>query len=461
MYKPEMIEILERTQTGEYCPSKEWDKRRIPTAIHRKLKEHGLAKTFTREDPVNCDDELADAFYKAGYELALEVGMFCENTERIVKVSEEELNIALDLAPSEIFVGEGKDGTWIRTRVPEDPYPMPFGASMAIMLDEDLWPLVTEGIIREREVDIISGPSLIKIYGRDVLTGTPFETLAGYVNAKLNRQLREKAGRPGMGAIAIPSATSEFGQFGGYAIPGGYRTSDLALCLFPSEMKINYSVLNKVVHTVNNNGYVFTGSPAMVSGMPGPPEGAVVSAIACTLLQYAVLHASAGGGEIYDVRQLTNVNREGLWTLSTANQALSRNTHLLTHAIANEVSGPCTESFLLESLVGVSTIAASGVAIAAGPRPAGGKLANYITPLECRFAAEVSHKASGLTRKTVNEIAKEILPRYEDRITDPDVGKPFVEAYDIKTMRPTKEWESIYRKVKAEAISLGVPLSEY
>jgi hypothetical protein len=28
-------------------------------------------------------------------------------------------------------------------------------------------------------------------------------------------------------------------------------------------------------------------------------------------------------------------------------------------------------------------------------------------------------------------------------------------------MRPTKEWEDIYRKVKAEAISLGVPLSEY
>jgi methylamine--corrinoid protein Co-methyltransferase len=460
MYKPEIIEILERTRTGEYCTAKEWDTKRIPLAINRKLKEYGLGKTFTPDNPVNCDDALADKFYKAGYELALELGMLCETTERIVKVSEEELSLALRYAPSEIFIGEGRDGRWIRTRTPSDPYPMVFGASMAIMLSEELWPIVTEGIIRELEVDIIEGPSLVTIYGREILTSTPFETLAGYVHAKRNRELRKKAGRPGMGAIGITSSTSEFGQLGGYAVPGGFLPSDLSLCLFPSEMKINYSVLNKVVHTLNNDGYIFTGSPAMISGMPGPPEGAVLSAIACSLLQYPVLHASAGGGEIYDVRQLTNVNRAGIWTLSVTNQALSRNTHLLTHAIANEVSGPCTESFLLESLVGVATIAVSGVAIGAGPRPAGGKLAGYITPLECRFCAEVAHKASGLTRETVNDIAKEIIPRYENNIKNPNVGKPFIEAYDMNTMRPTKEWENIYRKVKAEAISLGVPLDE-
>lgn len=460
MPKPEIIEILERTQTGEYCTSKEWDTKRIPMAINRKLKEYNLLKSFTPDNPVNCDDGLADTFYKAGYELALELGMFCENTERIVRISEEELSTAINDAPSEIFVGEGEDGRWIKARVPSDPYPMPFGASMAIMLSEELWPIVTEGIIRELEVDFIEGPSLITIFGRDVLTGTPFETMAGHFHAKRNRELREKAGRPGMGAIGITSATSEFGQFGGYAVPGGFLTSDLALCLFPSEMKINYSVLNKVVQAVNNGGYVFTGSPGMISGMPGPPEGAALSAIACSLLQYPVLHASAGGGEIYDVRQLTNVNRAGIWTLSITNQALSRNTHLLTHAIANEVSGPCTESFLLESLVGVSTIAVSGVAIGAGPRPAGGKLAGYITPLECRFCAEVAHKSSGLSRETVNDIAKEIIPRYEANITNPDVGKPFIEAYDLETMKPTKEWDDIYQKVKKEAISLGVPLDE-
>jgi len=80
MSKPEIIEILERTQSGEYCTAKEWDTKRIPMAISRKLKEHRLAKTFTPDKPVNCDDDLADAFYQAGYELALGLGMYCETT---------------------------------------------------------------------------------------------------------------------------------------------------------------------------------------------------------------------------------------------------------------------------------------------------------------------------------------------------------------------------------------------
>jgi methylamine---corrinoid protein Co-methyltransferase len=458
MSKPEILDILQRTQTGEYCTVKDWDIRRIPAAIKQKLKAYGLEKTCDPSNPVNSDDSLADAFYKAGYEVALELGMLCETTERIVKVSEEELAAAVELAPSEILVGEGSDGTWLRARKPEDPYPMVFGASMAITFSEETWPLITEGIARERAVDLLEGPSLVTVQGQEVPSGTPFETLVGYKHARMNRQIRDKVGRPGMGAIGCTSSVTEYGQLASYGVPGGFRPSDLSLVLFPSEMKVNYTVLHKVVHTLNMGGYIFAGSPSMIGGMSGPPEGSTLSAIACAMLQYAVLQAHAGGGEIYDIRYLTNVNRQGLWALSVTHQALSRNTHLLTHAIANEVSGPVTENLLLETLVGVSTLAASGTAIAAGPRPAGGKLAEHLTPLECRFAAEVAHKASGLSRRKVNEIAKEILPRFEGRIKTPDVGRSFREAYDLKTLQPSREWEDIYRKVKAEAIALGIPL---
>ena len=34
-----IIEILERTQTGEYCTVKEWDTRRVPRTIREKLKK--------------------------------------------------------------------------------------------------------------------------------------------------------------------------------------------------------------------------------------------------------------------------------------------------------------------------------------------------------------------------------------------------------------------------------------
>ena len=50
-----IVEILERTQTGEYCSQKEWDTKRIPQTIRSAMKRHGLEKTCDQENPVNAD----------------------------------------------------------------------------------------------------------------------------------------------------------------------------------------------------------------------------------------------------------------------------------------------------------------------------------------------------------------------------------------------------------------------
>ena len=458
MNKADILKTLDRTQNGEYCTVKEWDVKRIPKHVREKLNKYDLTKTSDRENPVNMDGELADRFFKAGYELALELGMLCETTDRIIKVSEEELEEAIQAAPSELTIGVGDDATVIKARTPSDPYPSKFGASLGITTSEDVWPALTEGIARQKEVDVLEGGSLKSIYGLDVIPSAPSETLVGFEQAKMHVKIREKAGRPGMGGIGQISAVTEYGQFGGYGLPGALKTTDLSLILFPSELKVNYQTLHKVVHTINVGGMIFAGSPAMIGGMPGPPEGAVLSCIACALLQYPILQADVGGGEIYDIRYLSNVNRDGIWALSVTHQALSRNTNLLTHGIANQVSGPGTKELLYETVVGVSTIAASGAAFGTGPRSAGGKLDDYLTPLECRFCAEVSHAASGLPLEKVNEIARALLPTYEDSIKDPNIGQIVHDVYDLEAFQPKPEWQEKYNEVKQEAIDLGIPL---
>lgn len=459
MSKPDIIKVLDRSQNGEYCTVKEWDVKRIPQGVRAKLEKYDLAKVCDPENPVNLDGELADRFFKAGYELALELGMLCETTDRVIKVSEEELAAAIKEAPAELTVGVGEDATLMKARKPSDPYPTKFGASLGITTSEEVWPALTEGIAREREVDMLEGGSLKSIYGLDVIPDAPSETLVGFEQAKMHVKIREQAGRPGMGGIGQISAVTEYGQFGGYGIPGALPPTDLSLILFPSELKVNYQTLHKVVHTLNVGGMIFAGSPAMIGGMPGPPEGAVLSCIACALLQYPVLQADVGGGEIYDIRYLSNVNRDGIWALSVTHQALSRNTNLLTHGIANQVSGPGTKELLYETIVGVSTIAASGASFSTGPRSAGGKLDDYLTPLECRFCAEVSHAASVLPLEKVNEIANTILPKFEDSIKDPHIGKIVHEVYDLEAFKPKPEWQQVYDEVKQEAIDLGLPLT--
>ncbi len=459
--RPDILEILSRTQTGEYCTQKEWDTKRIPQTIHHILQEHDLSGACDPEEPVNTDLDLVDGFYAAGYQAALELGYLCTDTERIISVSQGELDVALKHAPAELLIGEGKDGTLIKSRTPSDPYPMKAIVPFGITMSEDVYPLLSYLIASEPEVDILNGGSLITIRGYDVMSGTPIETFLGHEQGVILREARRQAGRPDMGALGCISAVTEYGQFGAYGTPGGYRNSDLALILHPSEMKIDYRTFQKVVHTLNMGGVMNCGSPAMIGGMPGPAEGAVVSSIACAVLSYAILQNHAGGGEVYDVRFLANVNREGLWAMSVVYQALSRNTHILSHGIANQVSGPGTENLLREIAASLSLIAASGAAVTTGPRSAGGKLTDHITPLECRFLAEVSHAASGLALDHVNEVVKALLPYYEDSIKTPDLGIPFQESYDMKTLQPTPEWEATYCKVKDECIDLGIPLDNF
>ena len=459
--RPDIYEILERAHNGEYCNAKDWDLKKVRGSIRRILKDYQLENTCDINNPVNSDYALADRFYQAGFELALELGYWVDDTERIIRVSQEELENALKFAPSELFIGEGKDGTWIKSRTPSDPYPCKQACSLGITVSEDIYLPLVSSIAREREVDILEAGSLTTVRGHEVLSGTPWETLMGYVHGQMHREARRLAGRPGMGAIGSISATTEFGQFGAYGTPGAFLPTDLALILYPSEMKIDYRTLNKVVHTLNMGGMIKADSPAMIGGMPGPAEGAVISNVACSILSYAILQNHVGGGEIYDVRYLANVNREGLWALSTVTQALARNTHILIHNIANEVSGPCTKKLLYEIAAGQATLASSGSSLSTGPRTAGGKLNDYITPLECRFTAEVTHKASAMDPRKVNEIVKELLPLYEDTLKNPDVGLPYQKAYDVASGKPTEAWEQIYRDVKKDIQKLGIPLDEF
>lgn len=455
--KPDLREILKRSREGEYCSARDWDLKRIPGGVKKMLAKYELKGSLSVEEPVNTDMELADRFYQAGYDLALELGMFNEARERIVAISKEELDSALKFAPSTVEVGFGADRRSIRSRRPSDPTPMLFGSSLGITMSEEAWPLVTEGIARQLEVDLLESGSLTAINGLEALPNDPSETYLCYEQGRRHRQIRKQAGREGMPGIGNISAVTEFGQFC-YGTTGNFYNTDLSLILYPSELKINNQTMHKVVHSLAMGGLIFAGSPGMIGGMPGTPEGAVISSIAAGLLQYAVLFAHVGGGELYDIRYLSNVNREGLWALSVTHQALSRNTHICSHGIANQVSGPGTAALLYETLVGVSIIAASGASFSTGPRSAGGKFNDYLSPLDCRWCAEVAHAASGMDLGKVNEMAKTFLPKFEGSIKTPDVGKPVQEVWDLQNFRPLPEAEAVYDQVREEAVGFGLPL---
>ena len=416
--------------------------------------------TFDRENPINTDYALADKFYQAGYELALELGILCLDTERIINISEDELREALRNTPTELVFGKGRDAVVARHRSPEDAYPPLFISPMGLLVSEEMWVTLSQAVLQHREIDMLHGCSITTIFGQAPLANTPYETLLGKYRAQLTREALWRAGRPGTGVAVISGSGAPFGQMGSYGIPGGFDPeTDTPHILAEGEMAVAYSTLHKVIHAINCGGKISTGQILLIGGSAGSPEGVAVAGVAGALLLLVVNQAHVVQFGVTDARYGGTCGREGQWTQSVQGQALSRNTNLIIEQTISQKAGPATEMLLYESAVGMVQVASSGISMYVGPRTSAVKHVDHISPLECKFCGEVLKASAGMTPEQANEIARTLTPKFEGMLFDPPIGERFQDCYDLKTLKPTQEWLDLYLRVKKELINLGVPLA--
>jgi methylamine--corrinoid protein Co-methyltransferase len=456
-----LLTVLERAHNGPICETFEWDTRVIPGTINRILKKYELLKTCNPETPINLDDALADRFFQAGLEAAEEIGLLCLDTHRIIKFSRDELLQGLAAAPAQFTVGENGQQVTFKHRGLNDPTPTVWVSPLSIAVTEDVFVPLVEGIARVPEVDCIEGPSLETVYGAQVRAGSPYELLVGHYQAELNYEALRRAGRSGMPLYAVGTSPTHYGVLGGYGTPGGYKPGrDIVLLLSPVEMKTSYELLHRLAQIYNcGDGIVYGGSWSMIGGYAGGPEGATLSCIACTILLYTAYQAANGASFPYDMKYMGNCGRKALWALSVVFQALARNTHLCANSVLNQTAGPVTSMLLYESAVGMMNLAVSGATSCTGTRTAGGKYTNYITPLEVKFAGEVFKRCAGMSREKANDIANKLLPKYEEQLGKAPKGQSFPECYDLKTLKPSAEWQRLYEAIKNEVIAAGMPLA--
>lgn len=452
-----ILTSLDRAYSGPVCTVKDWDSKIIPRTTKAVLARHGLQKMCNPAEPINTDDDVADAFFKAGYELALEIGMLCPDTERIIKAEEKEIQQTLKETPDQLTLGTDAELVVMKPRRPEDPYPPLVAVSLGIVVSEELWvPIVTGMIQKKHLVDALHGPSLQTVYGHEVRSGTPYETLMGRYEAQLRTEATFRAGRPGLAQTGIAGATTEYGHLGGMPALAGPGNITMSLC--PVELKVTFANFHRIVQGLNYGNRLRVGGYSFIGGYAGSPEGALLLNIATDLLIPTLLATDYCSSYVYDVRFFGNCGRDAVWANSVAIQAVSRNTRFMRNKIVNETAGPCTEMFLYEAAVGLMNHCVSGASKTTQPRSAGGKYKDYLTPLEAWWCGEVFKSCAGMTRKQANEIAKCLIPKYEAQLAAPPKGKPVQECFDLQAMEPSPEYAAIYEKVKHELIDLGMPL---
>jgi methylamine--corrinoid protein Co-methyltransferase len=384
-----------------------------------------------RYDPqcvIPTDDGMADRVYKAAVDLFLDLGVYCTDTQRIIRFTQEELQWALENVPKEVRYGREKETVSVYPRKVEDRRdPVCFFSAVGTPVTEEMFLPVARS----------------------------YE--AAIWNTRMLREAARQAGRPHIGIhnfqstgektdATLASAQEKFG-----ALPGdGLFVAAIA------EMKVDFERLKKVAF-LRQSPYVLGAlyGPLM-GGYAGGPEGTTIALVAHHFLGLLVFSGERHNSFPIHIHHVCNTTRDMLWLISMVGQALARNTHLIIASNAFMASGPCTEMVIDELCAQSITSTVSGwhlnpSAVAKNRQPM------RCSGMEPRIHAEVGHRVAqmGLTRKEANRIVLKLVESYEKRIPEAPIGKMFQECYQMDKIRPTDEYESLFAKKKKEWKGLG------
>lgn len=448
--------VLERAETGPICTEKDFDLKILSPKLQEVIKEHDIK--FNPEEIVPSDNSLADDVWEAGLELYLEVGTFCVSTHRRILFDESEIKEALKTSPTEIIVGSGRDARKMCHRQIEDSKPPFCLFSPDITCDEEIFVPMSMAYLQEPLADGVCAPILDTIEGVRIRAGSPFEVKASVAHAMMFREAARRVGRPGIFLQSVGTAESDVAQIAASNPEWGERLTDGRFVASIAELKTDYSLLNKMVHYHLYGCFVGSLHGPMYGGYCGGAEGTAVVGVAAHLQALMVNQAHYSNYFPIHFRYSFNTSRELLWLISVSYQAMARNTPFISLSNGFTSAGPGTSMVLYEAAAhGLVSVVSGGnlweIAVAQN------KHKNYATPIEARMACEVGHGVvkQKIKRSDANEIVKMILPKYEDKLTNPPLGKTFQECYDIKRVTPRKDYLELYDKIKKELMDIGVP----
>ncbi|MFX0204864.1 MAG: monomethylamine:corrinoid methyltransferase [Candidatus Hodarchaeota archaeon] len=449
-------EVLDRAQNGPVCLENDFDLKLIVPNLRRVIKDYGIS--FDPTTPVPDDNDLADNLWKAAMDFYLEVGTLCTDTHRRILFTEDELKEALGNFPGKFTLGFGRDAKEISFRQIEDPQ-RPFCLfSPDITCDEDLFLPMSMAYLQEPLADGVCAPILDEIEGFPIRSGFPSEVKGSVAHAMMFREAARRVGRPGIFLKSVGTAESDAAQIAASNSEWGERLTDGRFVASVTELKVNNSLLNKMVHFHTYGCFVGALTGPIMGGYAGGPEGTAIIGIAYHLQSLVVNQSHFMCYFPFHLKHTCNTMRELLWVISATYQALSRNSKLISMSAGFTAAGPCTPMVLREA-------AAHGlVSVVSGANlweigVAKNRMKNYATPMEARMAAEVGcgvAKAKS-SRREVNELVLALLKTYENNIENAPLGKNFRECYDVRKCKPSEEYTNLYRRTRKELEGLGIP----
>lgn len=455
-----LLDILDRIETGPIVEESEWDMLQVPGALATLQIEYEIDFKALGQTLIPADDALADRVFAAGLALAEQLGVYCVSTSRQIKFSREEILAALAVAPLEVTLGEGLDRHTERKRRPEDPNPPTIkGGGVGTPLPEEIYLAVHQSYAQEPLLDAVINCTLSHVYGRELRSRSPWEILAGWHEVELTKSAVRRAGRPGLALGCVENAVSELAELSATSY-GGFSRFDWHHIAMISEFKTDYGLLTKLAHLIKTDSLIHAFYNPIYGGSVGGAEGVAVAIVGgCILLHMVYMtntHSVSPAHPFFD----NNTTPEIIRAISVAQQALARNSRLLTDVVVTPVGGPGTATLLYEAAAMAVMATASGACGLIGPRSAAGIHPGHVSGLEARWLAEVAHAAAGLTRPEADALVRQLVALYQADLEQRPIGQPFPAVYDLTTLKPRPAWQALYEEVKAQVSHLGLKIDD-
>ncbi len=450
-----LLEIAERTQTGEKIEDKQWDKMFYEN-ITKMVKKYGIAVP-KKHRYINVDDGLPERAFEAALEFLETMGIYCLTTRRRVALTRDEILTAIKEAPTEILMGCGRDRRVWKQRKIEGREKLNVCPGHHTPFTEDLAGLVVHNFAQIQRTDFIEGFNFTHVDGREIM-GSPMEVYASRRQINWMREGVRKAGRPGLAVVYYPINTRAEDLIGTIDPDNGLRPTDGVLLSLLPDLKMEQNMLSAAIVFEEYGPFRLSGSFAIIGGFCGGIEGAIIEGIAkpiAAMIAYRDYINYTGVEHVHMLngRQILvpNVN----WARSVVNQALNRYSNTICMRWVIPTSGPGTDLCLWEGAMQSVEAPINGMNLYA-PRHCRTTVNHGQTPVEAEWMIEVSDAVieQGFDREGGNELLGRIAKKFENR--QPLVGYDITDCYDLIHHQPKEEYANIYQTVKKELKGMGL-----
>ncbi|MDD6043941.1 MAG: monomethylamine:corrinoid methyltransferase [Eubacteriaceae bacterium] len=456
MEAKKFLEIVDRSNTGTKVSSDDWNLKYVAKQVRKIVKKYDLK--WDNQVIIPEDDQLLDTIFVAAKELLLQTGIYNISTERIIALTEEEIDEGIAHMRTSLTMGEGKDAYTLVAREVEDSRPPAIWAgNPGCPTPEELFYPNVLATAKEPIIDLMTCGSLIDVDGFPVKSGEPTEVLAVRRELQYLRKALDEVGRPGLGLLAAESAVTEIGDLSAVA-PGLLKSTDSHLIVFFNELIIDNGNLVRVANGFDTDIVNASLACTMVGGMAGDAPGSCMTMIASILAANIIGNADYHLCHPIHIKDIATTARGCLWLQSVLCQTFAKKAPAIIVCDIWPSSGSLTKELLYEVAANAIVVTVSGghlegVGAANGNEPNG-------TGLEVRLMGEVGKAVAkqGMSRTQANEIVLKLLDKYEHvfKMEDKNAGARFDVSYNLDTLTPVPEWQQMYDEVKVELSEMGI-----